>query len=645
MVNVFHHQGISKYLDAEDMIRLLQCGSSRLNRVLRTEAVALRFSEWHTRFADMFRLFRFLAKYFSRMYRLEMDFRSDYGVAFLSHKIPPRNLCMEELDDLMRICFPNLAHLIVRETQDNLVLVHLARFFNSMEHATTTIFPILQTFHIDGFCVDKENYDAAVYAFVNYTPVSVTCLKLQLLSYDKSTHHFDIKAARADKPKISLASLTLKLRDTPCWDSIATAYNLNDLVVLNIHLPEMNHAFECGILPKSLQHLEIGGVMDAVTASLVFGVSNAPKRSIIHIKNAPIYLESMTFYNIDVVMQQPLPSMLSSFRAYYGTVVHDEQNFIAIPLLPRNLTMLRLDTLSRTKSSGMLDYLFVHLMHQAREYVESVLKQWPPRLSLLVDRTTADWLCPFAHMPELALITTTSQSYDDFCSIHQYALAKDDNMDMIRRRTLEELAAVALQSNPHLRTETSIAPRSFTTMIETVVFANVEALAMSYDDNTVDLTLCGESESRTFTLENDNDIFGIIPTCVHLRHLVIQVSAHHNMDAILSSLPCALHTLAVSFTRDSLPSIFNIKQLNAKMRLRYLDLAGLLLDPASLTQLVRDIKAVPLYDQPVLSTTIASARGHTQRAVAEVRARPIAIHIAVHCHSVDASTLESYGIR
>jgi len=627
MVNVFHHQGISNYLDGEDVIRLLQCGSTRLNRTLRREAVALRFAEWHTRFTNMFRLFRFLAEYFPNMNTLKLDVWCTHGFTSLSHEIETSDPTTNELDALKHVRFPNLTRIIVREEKDNLAATNLARFFNSMAHATSDIFPILRTLHIS--CSSTVRYDANVSAFVHYTPASVTRLKLEIIAFTRAVTDFDIQDARSNKPVLSLESLSLKLRTTPRWGILASAYNMNDLVKLVLHLP-VGAELDTAILPRSLRHLDIGTGGHLINAW--HSLTNPPKRSIIHIKNAPAYLESMTLYNVDVMMHEHLPPMLQQFILNRVTV-RDDDKFIVIASLPRNLKQVHIRLIHHQNSMVAMDhYLFSELMNRPREEVESAIKQWPARLLFIVDTFIADWLCSYAHMPEIGLFVTHSHSYDSYYSIHQYALTKDDGIDIARRETLAALAAIASQTNPLLKAVAqSPSHKPIENVIETGALADVDV--MTIRENESYFILHGELDMTRFVLQYPNNMVDIVSVCARMRHLDIEVDAYQNMDAILSCLPRSLRTLAISFAQSSKPSRFNILLLNSDMRIRHLELRGLSLDPVSLTQFVDTIKSVPTCDQLVLTVSIMTTNIHGQHII---RAH------TVHCHSVHADTLSEF---
>jgi len=383
--DLFGYNGISKYLDGEDVINLLQCGSRRINWTFKHEAISLRFSTtWHTRFTNMMRFFRFLAEYFSALHALEFDFVYARCPTRFSHEIGKPSMCAKSVRAFKKdVFFPKLLHVIVRECGDALVVIPMARFFNAIQDDTSTIFPVLQTLHVT-WSSTNDRYKQAFMAFAAHTPESVTSLALDIglnSHYNAPNSNRDdrytIKAVRRNRLRLPLFSLKLHVYDdTLQWHSLESHYKLDDLVKLDLRT-EHKIVLDCSVLPRSLQLLSI-------ECQIAPSVIRATGCSVIHLENAPPSLEEMVFLRaFDIMVRSALPPQLQSFKARTSTL-HDYQGNMSISLLPRGLQLLDCDVIQGAHNGvpmRMCEYLFGDLVHRNRDYNECMVRNMVQRPS------------------------------------------------------------------------------------------------------------------------------------------------------------------------------------------------------------------------------------------------------------------------
>lgn len=656
---VFHCHGISKYLDGDDMIRLLQCGSRQLNKcILNQEAVALHFTTWHTRFTNMFRLFRFLAEYFSHVRVLEMDFSHGHNPAYLTHAIGNKDdahtgtLLQQAFE---HISFPNLFRLTVHEMENKLVTIYVARFFNAiLQHTTittTVMFPALQTLHI--YCAQRslDSYNECVSAFVHHTPSSVTRLELRLVSdhltMSEVREEFPIVEIRRDKPKLSLESLTLILNDNLHWDALVSAYDLNNLVNLNLQL-YANVEFNCSVLPRSLQHLAIRVLVDSNDGWRRLGLINhtntVADKSIVHLRNLPPQLETMNVTGVhEIIMHHALPTTLRVFYMSQSAIVFDYADNLNIPSIPRGLNAMAPNRIKN--SNGALVCMSEHLLgdllrHQNHDYVESILKRLPPHLPIFVNSVEiADRLCAFVHLRELAMLTMTSIAYR-IETVYQYAIEKDKDMDATKRQALEALSTRALQLNPIFsRFAFSLTPPSKPHIFNAQNMHEPETRALLAQIDLLDIgassstfRVRGKTKRKPFILQ-DITVFEFISACVQLEYLDISINDGSNVDVLSVCLPHTLQTLTIFCNQKiTTETLVDVKRMHPDMRLRYLKLKGFMVDIPTFTNLVHNVKSIPSHHQLVLSATVIC---HSESTVLSID------DIIVHCHSIDVDTLFS----
>ena len=641
LVDVFHQHCISGYLDGEDVIRLSQCGSKRLNRTLRREAVALRFSTWHTRFTNMFRLFCFLAEYFPHVGELEMDFVGEFSHwPRLTQEVGTGDPqpSAEMMNKLTNTSLPNLSCIVAREHNYNLVSIYLARFFNTMADRTTTIFPLLQTLIVQ--CDASSKYDEHVNAFIHYTPASVSCLKLDFLDDVRRPLivNFDTTNARGGRgiPKLSLSSLQLKLAESLPWTALESAYNLADLTSLEL-IGHEKIALDCGILPRLLRHLKISFVAAQTHSDFQNG-----GRSVVHFRNAPPRLETVILYTVEqVVMHEVLPSTLQVFEIGSRTILTDNDGFITIPFLPTRLKSLpRCNYASRDldRLSSLSEHLLRRLMHQSREQVESVLKHLPPHLPIVVDYSIAEWLRSFTHMPQLKTIAITTPL--KICTtIYRYAIEVDGGMDVDKRQALEVLAEEALMlhvSFKHVNGTPRKAPLQLRSsephslaMLAGVAILTIHGEISKPGFNCY-VGLHDKLEARTRCAFDSSDALGIISACTRLQHLCVTLGKYDDLDAVLSHLPRTLRTLAITSAVGGTMARTNISLLHPEMQLRQLNIKGVFFEAPAVAQLINDIKSIKSFNQLVLSVTLSREINDIRRDISTV---------TVHCHSVNVDAL------
>jgi len=551
------------------------------------------------------------------------------GVVTIDHDIMPKASTMEEHishGTLAEVLLPNLSHISVTERFYNLAVIHLARFFNCMEHATSTAFPVLQTLHIRcDLSYSDRHYDEVVSAFLHHTPASVSCLELELIDnlLDFGRGDFDIVSIRADKPKLALASMALKLRDHTSWCSLEVVYNLDDLVQLNLCSPT-TMSIDCSILPRSLQHLNI------TVNKMGHHVQNSAEKSILHFKNAPIHMESLVVGHMDIVMHEPLPSMLRTLNLKTYARINDDHKFIAISLLPRNLKLFLVSEFVDMNGTvtAQWQHLFGDLMNQPHEQVVAALKQWPARLPVIVvDSHIAYWLSSFVHMKELSMFAVMhSYSFMSLQSIYEYAMQQDVHMEATKRQALQALAATAAQTNWLLKPKVApVDAGPITDILNTIALTDIDT--MTVYDNSTWFTRYGYSERTVFVLDDYDDLYAIVPACSRMRFMNIRIHNPAILDALLSSLPPSLQELVLAIPRLSTSVHLDVRRLNANMRLGHFEITGFIFDAASFKSLVEDVKSIVWLNQLVVTATVDGGVHNSARS------------FTVHCHSVDLNEL------
>jgi len=636
------------------MINLLQCGSRRLNSILQRELISLHFKRaWHTRFTNMLRFFRFVARYFPKLHTLQINLCHAYGLGKLSHEIGDTKISDHMVGAFKRdVAFPKLLHLVIREDDDHLVVLHLARLFNTLQNDTSDVFPVLQTLKVECGSTNADRYAQAFEAFAAHTPVSVTSFALQLTTHSiqhglPSSRRYgrdSIMTARQHRPKLSLHFLTLNLDDdTLQWNSLASAYQLDNLVELTLAFGHKMD-IDCSILPRSLQALYIRLHIKPTTR-------RADVLPIVELQNPPPFLETMLFIGrFDIMVRDALPSRLETFAAPFCTL-HDFDGKVAVPLLPRGLKLMACGNVKNSIGSApvrLCEYWFGHLVNADIADGESMLKRLPPHLSLIAQSTAViQWLCAFAHLPIVGMFAVPKDNHwSAHKSIYQCVIENDATMTADKKSTLEAHSLHASNCNHWLRRRMSFPKRQhgIITSMDDIVHArdqlacvnglivrkSGESLRVLHNDS-------GASIPSKFQLKNVT-ILDVLPACTRLRHLEMNIEQGLDLAALFSCLPPTLQTLKISLEYQEVSSS-HLHLLHPDMTLRYLRINNSKLSVQEFRQIVDDVKSNASQHQFVLSATVVEYVKRFDHMVNEYVMSKRPRNVTVHCHSVNVDAL------
>lgn len=636
--DAFHLYGITKYLDGDDVIHLLQCGSKQMNRTLKRESVALRFTTWHTRFLNALRLFQFLAEYFPHLAALEMNFLNTQPLS-LDHKVNDDDDDVTTSSTLFGLPpFPNLSSLIIRERGDKLSALYMARFFKSAKCSTSVLFPALRTLNVVCSPQSLIDYNDSM-GFLHYTPASVTCLDLHLKpNIFASNVNADITIAdvRQNEPLLSLKSLTLSLYKNIRVDDFALAYNLSNLVDLNLNFCVNAIEFDCSVLPRFLQHLQISVTVPMRHGQVTTAASN------VHFRNPPPHLVTMRFYGFsELIMHDALPSDLEEIHLDMGLIMDDSAGKISILSLPPKLKAFFTHFI---KSGDVMllfnEYIFYNLLNQPYDYAKAMLKHLPSRLPIYIK--TAElikWISRFHYLEELAMIRLTCS--ERILNVYQYFLeTHHTDLDADKRQELERLSHRALQMLDDNKARQYVLLSRVPVELNAQKLVDVATLEQLATFNQIIFNV-----NEMFTTSHDNQQFEIkcshpvtplhvIHLCTRMKNLDFHVgNKAFVVNDLLALLPRTLQTLRLSFGMRIIDNAINFKMLNPDTHLKYVEITGLLIDIPIFAQWVEEIKSIKSLNQLVLSANvIVSSVGPAMTNCA---------HVNVHCHSVDIGALFS----